>query len=201
MLVNYRGTEATGSLLHLNERREPRLNRFVTVDDVQQFLLEDEGWESRYDDDWTRQQWAELLVLCDGIRSDPRWAELAASGLESEDLQEFWWADRTARALGIDTFPAQLRRLERDRLHGNWWTVMQLADDSRIDRIVELAERVLPLDEVATGPGESIGMTPEFAADSALNFILQDLGRFQAAAGRLSAPHCAVASSARARWQ
>jgi hypothetical protein len=36
----------------------------------------------------------------------------------------------------------------------------------------------LPLDEIATGPADSLGLGEQYAAHSALDWILQDLKRF-----------------------
>ena len=55
---------------------------------------------------------------------------------------------------------------------------MQTDDAERIGQVVDLAEATLPLDEIASGPAEESGMGPEWEAHSALDFLLQDLGRF-----------------------
>jgi hypothetical protein len=50
---------------------------------------------------------------------------------------------------------------------------MQTADPGRIDRVLALAESAIPLDQIATGPGTELGL-----GHSALDFIMQELGRF-----------------------
>jgi hypothetical protein len=97
--------------------------------------------------------------------------------LDADDPVEFDQADRAARCLGVDTFPAHWRRVLADPLGGNWWAVMQLASDDTIDQIVEHAERSLPLRAIASGPADHLGFGPEFRAHGALDFIVQDLGR------------------------
>jgi hypothetical protein len=55
---------------------------------------------------------------------------------------------------------------------------MQHANDERIDEILEFATTSLPLDDIGSGPGTSLGLGPEWAAHQALDFIVQDLNRF-----------------------
>jgi hypothetical protein len=85
---------------------------------------------------------------------------------------------RVGLALGIDTFDAHWRRLQASPVTGNWYAVMQLADEQRISQIIQLATDALDPDALATGPCDSPGIGPEYAVHNALAFILQDLGRF-----------------------
>lgn len=160
----------------LMSERARELMDFVVVDDIAGFLRGDDGWDDR--PGWPQDQRRQLLASCEQITSWPSWPPLAVEGLESDDDRLFWYADRAAKALGLDTFGAHWRRLCADPVHGNWYAVMQQADDQRIEQIIELATRTLPLDALGTGPGTLHGLGPEFAAQNALGFILQDLGRF-----------------------
>lgn len=60
----------------------------------------------------------------------------------------------------------------------SWYAVMQTDDPKRIDEVLQLAESTIPLDEIATGPAEEMGLGPEWAHHSHLDFVLQDLRRF-----------------------
>jgi hypothetical protein len=59
-----------------------------------------------------------------------------------------------------------------------WYFVMQTDALERIDRVVALAEERLPLEQIATGPADELGLGPKFEHHSALDFVLQDLSRF-----------------------
>lgn len=154
------------------------LAQFVVVDDVSRFLRRDVGWPERYQRGWTSRQRASLTVACERVLSWPQWPQLAAAGLESGDDATFWAAERTAQALGLDTFGAHWRRLQANPLRGNWNAVMRLANDDRIGQIIELATAAIDPDALATGAADRLGISPEYAAHNALTFILQDLGRF-----------------------
>jgi hypothetical protein len=55
---------------------------------------------------------------------------------------------------------------------------MQTQDPTRIDRVLELAEKKIPLGDIATGPSDALGLGLKWASHSHLDFILQDLRRF-----------------------
>jgi hypothetical protein len=79
------------------------------------------------------------------------------------DDRRFRAARLAANELGMDTWDASFRRQERG-LGDDWFMLMQTNDPERIDRVLGLAEDILPLDDIATRPG--------------LEFIVQGLRRF-----------------------
>ena len=179
-LDDYRDAPRAVELLvgHL-ERRAERLGRFLVIDQVEGYLArDDDRWPAREGQGWTVERRERLLAGCRTIKARSLWRDLAARGLDADDPIEFDGAVRAARCLGIDTFPAHWRRVLADPLGGNWWAVMQLVNEETIDQIVRHAERSLPLGAIASGPADELGFGPEFRAHNALDFIVQDLGRF-----------------------
>lgn len=179
-LDDYRDAPRAVELLvgHL-ERRAERLSQFLAIDRLEGYLTrDDDRWPAREGQGWTVERREGLLAACRAIKARPLWRDLAARALDADDPVEFDQAERAARCLGIDTFPAQWRRVLDDPLGGNWWAVMQLASEDTIDQIVEHAERSLPLSAIASGPADEFGLGPEFQAHSAVDFIVQDLDRF-----------------------
>jgi len=161
------------------ERRAARPAHLLAVTDIQRHLTrDDDRWPAREQQGWTPQHRERLLAACERIAARPVWRELVARGLAAEDPVEFDQADQVARRLGIDTFAAHWHRVLADPIGGNWWAVMQQVTDETIDQVVEHAQRSLPLDTIAPGPADGLGLGPEFATHSALDFILQDLDRF-----------------------
>jgi hypothetical protein len=166
-------------LVTLMTARAETLQDFNAIDGIAGFLRGDDGWNERYQRGWTTRQREDALAGCERILSWPQWPERAASGLRADDDGVFWAASTAAGTLGIDAFDAHWRRLVANpRNAGGWYWVMQLADQQRITRIVALAEQELALEAIASGPTMALGLGPEFAAEHALDYVLQDLGRF-----------------------
>lgn len=169
------------------DRRATTLHQFLAIDDIERFLADDERSQKREEHGWSPALREALLTVCREIKARPMWIDLAKRGLEVDDPMEFYQAQRAARALGIDTFDAHVRRLTADPLGTDWFALMQVTDDDRIDQVIDLAQRSLPLDAIATGPADALGLGPEFRAHLALGFIVQDLRRFSGQGWRLVA--------------
>jgi hypothetical protein len=163
-------------LQHLGD--EPKdLPQLLVVDQIHRFLGEEADWGAREKRGWTPALRTALREKTAAVKRLPHWQELIAAGLASKDRVTFYEADEAAKALGIDSWNQHFTRLEAGADDG-WFFVMRTDDPSRIDRVIALAEKRIPLDEIATGPAEERGVGPPFANHGHLDFVLQDLRRF-----------------------
>lgn len=160
------------------EGREKRLSQFVAIDDISEFLSREDGWDRREAYGWTPELRERLTARCAAIKAHPGWVDLANAGLMSDDSAVFFDADRTARSLGIDTFPAHWRRVRADPLHGNWFTVTHSVDATRLPEVLRFAREALPLSELGSGPSDDGTSTIEFRTHMALEFVVTELRRF-----------------------
>jgi hypothetical protein len=169
------GAEATELYLTHLQTREVDLEGFIDVSRIGQFLGEESdevkdpalGWPERS---------ARLVALTNAILSRPGWKQEVRDALNSEDHHTFWTATEATHLLGIDAWNVYFERLKRGE--DLWYLAAQTTDPDRIDRIIAFAEETLPLQEIASGPSESLGVGPEFRHHNALGFVLQELGRF-----------------------
>jgi hypothetical protein len=154
-------------LKHLGEA-PTKLEQLIAVDALLRFLDRS---------DWPSELRARLRERCVAIEKLPHWSELVRGALASTDRVTFARADQAARALAIDTWPHHFARLEAG-IDDGWYFVMQTDDPDRVDRVIALALERIPLGAIATGPGDELGLGVQWAPHGALDFILQDLGRF-----------------------
>jgi hypothetical protein len=160
-------------------RSAATLNHLVTATAIERFLDDEEAdWTSRASVGWTAELRERLLRTCREIRGREEWPNVVGDGLASDDPKQTWLADIAARELGIETFDTYWRRLLVDPLGGEWSAALRLADESTIGQLVDLATRSLPLDAIATGPGDLLGLGKEFRPHQALDFIVQGLAPF-----------------------
>jgi hypothetical protein len=170
------GSEATELFLaHLRDRRVD-FEQLVAVGAIKRFLEEDEGEVCDRALGWPQRR-SVLLEHVGAILSRSGWERQIRRGLASRDEREFHNAAQAARVIGVDAWDAYFERLERGE-GDYWYFVMQTDDPERIDRVITLAQERLPLEQIATGPADELGLGPEFEHHSALDFVLQDLDRF-----------------------
>lgn len=157
---------------------EPRqIEQLIAVDCIEQFLKQETEWNAREERGWTPELRNALISKVETVKRLPYWPEVIAAELASTDPIKFSLADQAARAIGIDTWQHHFDRLKAGS-GDSWYAVMQTDNPKRIDEVLQLAESTIPLDKIATGPAEEMGLGLEWADHSHLDFVLQDLRRF-----------------------
>lgn len=175
-----RAAEAARDYVRHVADRPLQLAHFIVVQSLHDYLNA-ESWDAsaREKNGWMLEARRAVLAAAKEILSRREWETLAQQGLSSSDPAAFHDADTVARKLSIDTWPVHWARVQTDpRDASRWFPVMERATAERIGAIVELAESRLPLQDIASGPADSIGLGPEFQAHSALDMILQSLGGY-----------------------
>jgi hypothetical protein len=145
------------------------------------------GWAARLRDGvggWTAARRAELRARAEEVVARPGWRPLVEAALASGDPARLWDADRAARLLGIDTYDVHRQRVERAPTDAFAWSRLLLgAGGARLAEAVALAERLLPLEAIATGPSDELGLGPSYAAHTALEMVVQALPEAPAGLG------------------
>ena len=120
-----------------------------------------------------------IAAAAEAFVARPHFAGLAEVGLLDPDISTYWAAKAAAADLGIDIYEAASTRISTDMdEHPAWFDLMGATDDDRIERTLELVRDRLDLDGLASGASTDMGLGPEYADDTALQWILQDLPRF-----------------------
>lgn len=160
-------------------RAQPTLGRLDAALTLERLVSGD-------DFDWPDGEPARLPARYTSLTAQPRWRELVASELARVDSAAeprgarrsyaFEVALSCAGRLGMNAFPNALARLRFD--HHNayvWQWAMRHADQVTVEQVVGLAEQLLPLDQLATGPSEALGLGPDHQADTVLEIIVWNL--------------------------
>lgn len=180
---------AVTTLLYLQHvsRAPLDLLHLLTADVILRYLEDDDrSTADKLAQGWSEAAVREVMALARATVARPEWSELIRTQLESEDRVLFDRANRAAKIKDIDTYDWHVRRLRSHPLDSSaWFNAMQAATEKRIDDLVEIAERGLPLDRIASGPARQLGLGQEYAAHSCLDFILQDLKHFPGKGVRL----------------
>lgn len=144
---------------------------------LRRFATSDRVWAPLEAIGWTTEHREGLTKVAGAIPAHPEWEEAVEAALDSEE--DRWQGENLARMLDIDTFDRLAARLERDPVdHGAWFDLMRQIDGpERLERAMAIAE-LLPLEAIATGPAEELGLGAGFLAHQCLDMIVQELERF-----------------------
>ena len=170
----------THYLRHLRDHLSNAPLRHLTVlAALRRFVDEAEAnWGKRERTGWTPEARRDVRTQSDALIAAPRWREAVERGLASSHDSTFSEASAAAEVLGIDTWERHFERATAGLDGESWFVVSKTRDRERMAWVVALAERVLPLDRIATGPGTELGLGPQWRPHSNLDFVLQGLDRF-----------------------
>lgn len=144
---------------------------------LHEFVTGDRDWAALEASGWSAEHREALAKIATAILKRPEWEAAVDAALESTN--DRGRGQQLARMLELDTFERVAARLERDPVDsGAWFDLMrQLDAPLRVERAMAIAEQ-LPLDTIATGAAEELGLGPDYVVHGCLDMILQCLDRF-----------------------
>lgn len=139
------------------------IRHLLDLETIADFLTEHPDWAP------------ELIQEAKALLARPEWKERVATALQSPDRAQFWRASRAAPMVGLDPWEHFATRVVNGEDH--WGALFQTRDPQRLQRALTLATKLIPLEQIATGPALQLGLSPEFAAHRHLDAVLQELPR------------------------
>ena len=188
------GPPAARALVGILETRCDRLTRLDLLRELRAWLaggtgeLAGEGWSRRRELGWSRELCEELWARAGVVLARPEWRGRVAAAYLGDDAAERSLAWGLGAAIGLDLWEAGFARLTDEPLRDTlYFELLQGADPARVRRVVEFAERALPLGQIASGPADDLGFGPDYQAHTCLDFVLQELKRHRVFSGALVA--------------
>jgi hypothetical protein len=155
------------------------IQKLNDVLDIYGLLKDEEDWIKRFSKGWNPEQRDHCIKLCKDISNEKKWEPIIWDGLDSEDRHTNWNCVQAAKKLNIDIWDKLFSQLTKKPVNSSlYFELMQTDKEERVEKLVNFATENLPLDKIASGPGEEMGLGKDFEAHSCLDFILQDLDKF-----------------------
>lgn len=155
------------------------LRHFLTVDDILRYVDDPAKKDARLRRSWTEKCEGQIRTMCKDILSLELWRDLVYQGLATNDEATFYEADLAARKIGISTRDLHFAKVRAaPTMSSSWYELLRQTQEDQIDEVLGFAESALPLEKIATGPAEELGLGPGFEPHRALLWLLQDLKRF-----------------------
>ncbi|WP_156893670.1 hypothetical protein [Actinokineospora enzanensis] len=161
---------------HLTTRAHA-LRHFVVAARISEFLT-GPGWDERYTRGWDLARHDALVRRCRDLMAEPRWRDLTLRDLDAADDRVHQDADYAARVLGIDRFPATVRRIRATPTDADWLSLMSQATTTRLPAILDLASAALPLAALSTGPTDIAAVGDRLSAHMVLGTVVTGLRDF-----------------------
>ncbi|WP_052487465.1 hypothetical protein [Gordoniibacillus kamchatkensis] len=148
---------------------------------IYDFLAQDEEkWAVRMSAGWSEQLRTDISDACQSIIADTKWAGIVMEAVGSGDSSDRYYGVACAEKLGMDIWDTLFDQLAENPLQDfHFIQLMKSNDPNRIRKFVQFATEHLPLQQIASGPGNEMGFGKEYATHRNLGAILQSLDRFE----------------------
>ncbi|WP_329085292.1 MULTISPECIES: hypothetical protein [unclassified Streptosporangium] len=131
------------------------------------------------DPPWPPDVIARLRRRYEDLVVQPRWDDLVLGCLADPHHADFSRAMWAADGLRLRVVPQIVARLNTDPLDEFvWYHAIRLATAEEAEQLSDLAERLLPLADLADGPGDHLGIGEEYRPDRALESVVGGLKAF-----------------------
>jgi hypothetical protein len=140
--------------LELLNEREGDLDIYTTANRILYYLVNQLDEETLAATGWDSLKRDRAMALAGQILKKPCWPELVLQGLKSRDGESFYLAAHAAELMQIDTWELQWAFLQENPLEiRRWHGVIIHPNPQRVGQIIELVGRIVPLGQIAAGPG------------------------------------------------
>lgn len=128
---------------------------------------------------WSEDVSARCLTGIAAILDSRDWKPQVYEDLKSGDNVVYWNAKQAARRLGIDLWETIWHRLQDkpDEL-SSWYDVTLSNQPEHAAEVIDFALRYLPLDQLATGPVNSLGLGQDYMKYSCLDAVITYLENY-----------------------
>jgi len=173
------GAAATERLLTLLTARASTLQHFCTVAQLKVFLTAAENARPRPRPEagWTAERVAAMVERCNEILLRSWWHDHIVGALEHAEGEEFEQAAQAARVLRIPTFRFHWERLQAESDSSFRWfhAATAVVTEGELRHLVGFAETRLPLEDIASGAAEELGLGAAYRWHMCLDMVLQRL--------------------------
>lgn len=148
-----------------------RLDHLLSIARVPEWTDEEMSWPDGEPD--------RLAARYAALLDRPVWRDVVRAELtRAADEYRFNVALSCAPRLGVTALPHAMARLEHDPFNGYVWQwVLGHAGAGEIAEVTALAERLLPLGRIGTGPERNVGFGAGHLPDHAIETVISGLGR------------------------
>jgi hypothetical protein len=136
---------------------------------------------------WSTEERTAVVTRARPVLDRPEWQGAVVAAFADPTLR--FDAVRLAQRFGMPYRERVVAWLREEPLQSAWWYVLcEKPTAEQIDEVLDLAEEILEVDAIATGPADELGLGPEFERDSCVGYILQALRGIPSMEGRPAEP-------------
>lgn len=162
------------------KRHATNISDFNALHKIKEFLteLQDDIGEQKKNG-WNQDIISNCIIEIVEILNSRDWKVVACEGLQSNDNVIYWNAKQAAEKLEIDLWETVWSKLQEKPIDSSsWCDVTHYSKPEHSDKIIDFALKHLPLDEMSTGPRDSMGFGENYNKFGSLDYLVTYLENY-----------------------
>lgn len=145
---------------------------FTTLHRIKDYL-EESPEENELLKGWNRNELSNSLIDINEILTSKDWTPDINAALDSSDSVEFWNGKLAAQKLEMDMSDVLWKRLEIFPLDStSWYDILTHVKHDNPQKLVDKAMDLIPIEEISTGPKDSVGVGPDWEKHQSLDYVI-----------------------------
>ncbi len=156
------------------------LQDFIVLHSIKDFLEEiRDDIQNHERNGWNQDNIADCLIDINSVTRRSDWKKKTEDALDSPRLSVFFKGKIAASILGINYWENVWVRLKENPENVSLWSdAVNTAPPEMTDALIELSLKSLPLERLASGPADSVGLGENYAYYMCLEYLITYLGGF-----------------------
>lgn len=172
MSVFDEAAETVENYIKHSKNQNLQIGEFITLHKIKEYL-EESPEENVTIKKWNQNNLSNCLIDIDQILKSKDWTIEVRDALKSSNDLEYWNAKHAAEKLGMELWDIVWTRLKQNPLdYSSWYDVTTYDNGQNVDEIIEFAKNNLPLDELGSGPKDSMGFGVDYHKHACLESVL-----------------------------
>ena len=145
---------------------------FITLNRIKNYL-EESPEENETLKEWNHNEISNSLIDINEIMTSKDWTSDINIALNSSDNVEFWNGKQAAQKLDIDISDVLWERLGKFPLDStSWYDITTSVKHRDPQKLVDKAIALIPIEEISTGPKDSMGVGPDWQKHQSLDHVI-----------------------------
>jgi len=151
---------------------------FITLHRIKDYL-EESPEENGILKSWDHNELSNSLIDINEVLISKDWNSEVNKALDSANNLEFWNGKQAAKKLDIDISCTLWNRLEKFPLDStSWYDITTYIKHDTPQRLVDKAIGLIPIEELSTGPKDSMGVGPDWQKHQSLDYVITFLENY-----------------------
>lgn len=173
-----KATETIKNYIKHSKSQNLNIGNFITLHKIKDYL-EESPEDNETLKNWNQNDLSNCLIDIYKILNSKDWTTEVNIALKSSDNIEYWNGKQAAQKLGIEIWDTVWSKLKLNPLDNTaWYDVTTYAKTINVDEIIDFAINNLPLDELGSGPKDSLGFGNDYQKHSSLDSIITFLEKY-----------------------